>query len=287
MKRILICCSLAALVVMLAGCSSEPAGGPETENLAGPAGVEEPSDPASPPGSVWEEGAGWVVHLTVTAKGAKAAPQTAGRKSSETYSAKYSASFPLNLGTPAVLGFKGPAWQHMVTQGVEGLGSPEALAVPITFVGESEYQSVDTWQATCPTDDAGTRTVVTKGSADAKGSIQGLSLSPEVQAIGVLDIAADLKSYSLSLAAGGSGTEQTNTTTTTTSCGNGSKNTESNNATRERGMGIKLDGLSGLPLPSTRSALTGSRTIPLRFEIGRFDGTLDANVEWNITPLGR
>jgi outer membrane receptor for ferric coprogen and ferric-rhodotorulic acid len=83
------------------------------------------------------------------------------------------------------------------------------------------------------------------------------------------------------------GNEQTNTVTTTTGCQNGSKNTESTNSSRERGFTVDQFEVTGIPLPSSRTALTGSKTIPMRLSIGPIDEELDATVQWNITPLGR
>src|SRR5204863_8108495 len=97
----------------------------------GPTGATGATGAASVTGSGWEKTKGWVVNLTVTGTGSKDASGELGT-SHETYTVKVVASVPLNYGSPAlgVPGSPGPRWQVIAA---EGMGSPEALATPITF----------------------------------------------------------------------------------------------------------------------------------------------------------
>ena len=108
----------------------------------------------------------------------------------------------------------------------------------------------------------------------------------------IMQISPDLDKYSLLLVLGASankGGEKMQTVTNTKNCRTGETDTETEDNNRDLSYGFAIDSarISDLPLPSTRSTLTGSKTVPIRFYIGKFVGDLDATVQWTLTPLGK
>jgi hypothetical protein len=140
---------------------------------------------------------------------------------------------------------------------------------------------------------SGTVTTTAKGSAKAKGTLDDASIEQlmgagEMYIQTVLEFALDLKSYGLLLGVSATnGSEQTQSVGNTKNCITGEPDSRTANGSRDMVYGISADQskLNGFPLPSSRSALNGSKTVPIRFSIGRFEDNLDATVEWNITPL--
>jgi hypothetical protein len=223
--------------------------------------------------SAWESGDGWIVDMVITASGSQSNAQD-GRTAVSTYSARYQGSVPLNYGTPGA-GGQGPAWQLVAT-----LGSARAQAQPITFNGTAEYRGEFTSPEMCPVE-AATRTV-TVATATAQlntsdhGSMAFLGGGSRFQ------ISGDLSTYDLMAGVAATGTETTTTTVTGSGSCAGPPTTET--VTGERSLG-GLFQLTGLPLPAGPGAMSGTNTVPMRFQIGGFDGELDATVQWTLRPM--
>ncbi|MEQ1854973.1 MAG: DUF4412 domain-containing protein [Longimicrobiales bacterium] len=223
--------------------------------------------------SAWESGDGWVVDVVITASGSESNAQD-GRTGASTYSARYQGSVPITYGTPGA-GGRGPAWQLVAT-----LGSARALAQPMTFTGTAEYRGEFTSPDLCPID-AATRTVIVS-TATAQLSTSDHS-SPAFLAGGSrFQISGDLGTYDLMAGVGATGTETTTTTVTSSGPCAGPPSTET--STRE----LTLSGgfqLTDLPLAASPGAMRGTNTVPMRFQIGRFEGELDATVVWTLRPI--
>ena len=100
------------------------------------------------------------------------------------------------------------------------------------------------------------------------------------------EISGDLRTHHLLVGAGA--TEPTETTETTTTITSGCPNSDAQNvtdsATSQPSMSINVD-LTGLPLASSPGTMRGTENVPVRFDIGAFDGELPANVEWTLRPI--
>ncbi|MBI4480781.1 MAG: DUF4412 domain-containing protein [Acidobacteria bacterium] len=241
----------------------------------------EDSDSDSEPGSVWEEGNGWVMNVTITAKGTSE-ERSQISENRTTVTAKYVVSVPLNYGTPAVMGMMGPMWTHLPGQ---EMGSPEAQRKPVTYSAEWEYQTIARENLGCQGEATGnsTGTRTTKGTVAAKGSMTGKP-SALLNVTGVLRISPDLETYAILVGAlDGEGSEQTTWKFEDHCDAKQNKNETSPPVTRS--LDVKQFEIKDLPLPSSRTALTGTKTIPWPLSVGPFGMETQATVQWNITPL--
>ena len=239
------------------------------------------SEADSEPGSVWEEGNGWVMNVTVTAKGTSE-ERSQISQSNTTVTAKYTVSMPLNYGTPAVMGMMGPMWTYLPGQ---AMGSPEAQSKPVTYSAEWEYQTITRVNLGCGGEATGnsTETAATKGKVAAKGSMTGQP-SALLNIGAVLRISPDLETYGILVSAqAGDGSEQTTWKFEDHCDAKQNKNETSPPVTRS--LDVKQFEIKDLPLPSSRKALTGTKTIPWPFSVGPFRMDTQATVQWNITPL--
>ena len=235
----------------------------------------------SEPASKWEEGKGWVMNVTITAKGTKE-DRTQIEVTNVMLTVKYTASIPLNLGQPgASAGVEraGPVWSYMPSV---GMGYAAANAKPVTYTAEWEYQSVRKYNTGCPMPGKSTVTSTTRGKVEAKGSMA----APPVQLIagGALTIGPDLRTYGFMVSVmGGEGSEQTTTSEVDHCAGNATK-TETRPPEESRVDFNQID-IEDQPLPSSRKALTGTKTIPWPFSVRPLRMDTQATVQWNITPL--
>ncbi|MSR20762.1 MAG: hypothetical protein EXR91_07260 [Gemmatimonadetes bacterium] len=227
----------------------------------------------------WEAGDGWVAELVVTASGSESGTSEMGSWT-ENYSARYTASVPITYGTPAVGAAMGPAWQLVPT-----LGSPRGLAQPLTFSGTSEFRRELNRPVACAIGEDGVRgVIVSRGSGSTNATNHN---SPGIQMAQVRwEISGDLRTHHLLVGAGATEpTETTETTTTITSrCPNSDAQNVTDSATSQPSMSINVD-LTGLPLALSPGTMRGTGTVPMRFDIGAFDGELPANVEWTLRPI--
>jgi hypothetical protein len=235
-----------------------------------------------PKGSGWEKTKGWVINFTITGSGSSAGGDpTRGWK--EAYSVKVSGSVPLNIGSPSIgmAGAPGPLW---MTNGTGGLGTPEALATPITFKVETGGK-LDTWHpAACMVgDDGGTsagtiktdtekRLLLTDNSHDL-GTVQG-----------AFKISWDLKTYDVLAIIGSLSIPESlvDVKVNAISCRDGKPytRTEPPKTPGSKAYQIRLD-YKGLPLPSTVGPVSGSQKA--RLTLGGRE--TDATINWTITPI--
>ena len=238
------------------------------------------------PASEWERGSGWVLKLTVTASGSdtrnEPEPGEVFRsyRFHATYSGKYEATVPLNFGTPAVPGFVGPTWSFLppAEAGARAKAGP-ALSV------ETNYESIEMREA-CPIEDATTVSTTRKSAARVTETMEYPFVSM-ANVTAKVTLASDLQSYDLWLAVSArEGREDTRIVTTTRSCPDRSEKTEVSYASRNLSL-VMLPAveIKGIPLPSSRSAITGSKTMPSRFRMGDFLVAVKATYAWTITPL--
>ena len=232
----------------------------------------------------WESGDGWMVSVTVTASGERTLSDPtileARNESTESYSIELRGSFPLNYGAPGVPGSAGPRWQL-----IPGIGSDRGNAAQISFSAESAYQSDGSHVAECSiVDGPNTWTRTTRGLMDWN---LGPATSDNMAAQGVSfywQIAPDLQTYELMIGVAGEATETTEGVTNYGPCPPDPVTSEPINETAARQYTTGLQ-ITGEPLPSARGTVTGSRTMPLQFNIGGFSGELDATVEWTLSPI--
>ena len=235
----------------------------------------------SEPASIWEGGNGWVMNVTVTAKGAtEDRGQNWERRNSVT--AKYVASFPLNAGRGGFREMAGPLW---MTWQSAGKGYPAANAKPVTYNAEWEIVDITHGNNGCGMGEGqgnATTTNTTKGKVDARGSMTGPTATPI--AGGSLTISPDLTTYDLRVGVqAGDGSEQTTTSEVDHCAGNATK-TETRPPEESRVDFNQID-IEDQPLPSSRKALTGTKTIPWPFSVRPLRMDTQATVQWNITPL--
>ena len=241
------------------------------------------------PASEWERGPGWVLKLTVTASGSDTRNEPApgeifrSYKAIAKYSAKYEATVPLNFGTPAVPGFMGPTWSFLPPT-VEGVRDMMAFPPPALSV-ETKYESIEARDA-CPIQDGSIVSTTRKSAARVTGSktfpfVNMANVSAQVK------LSSDIQSYDLwLLISTREGKEDTRIVTTTMSCSDRSEKTEESDASRDlKNVSLPKVEFKGIPLPSSRSALTGTRTLPTLLGMGDYLVRVEATYEWTITPL--
>ena len=238
------------------------------------------------PASIWEEGKGWVMNITITAKGAKKGSDQVF-VTNETLTVKYTASFPLNAGMPGVPEMAGPTWMTSPVQVIKG--SPEAWAKPVTYTAEWEYQRITKTNTGCDKNDLHgirpgntTRTIITKGKTESKGSLSAVPADLDIG--GNLVISSDLDSFQFMAVArtNKAGSEQT-TEKMEDHCD--AKNNTNENSTGEGNVSMGQIDIEDLPLPASRTAITGTKTMPWPADTSRFDIDMEATVQWNITPI--
>lgn len=242
-----------------------------------------PRGTVAQPGSGWEKGKGWVINVTVTGTATSNDNGESGTRR-EIYTPKIVASIPLNFGSPAagVVGAPGPMWQLIVAP---GMGSPEALAAPLTLAVEADGTLERVHKAACGIgEDPYTETGTIKTNGQRRVTLSQLAAQPSADLSptqALFKIAADLKTYDLLLSVGTSEIkEATEIHIDGTSCRDKTHytKTESSSATPE--FKISLD-LKGLPLPSAVGPVTGSKKMPMSLG-GR---QTEATVNWTLTPI--
>ena len=234
---------------------------------------------AGPTGSGWEKTKGWVVNLTITGTGSTNKSGESGTEH-ETHTVKITASVPLNYGSPAlgVPGTPGPRWQVIASP---GMGSPEALATPITFDVDLDGKIDRDYKGACGiAEDAFTSVGILKAAAQKKG----LLTKPSGElggAQGLFKISGDLKTYDLMAGVGAVDVKETTETRVNgKSCSDGKSYTKNQTSSTSPQYSAMID-LKGLPLPSAVGPVSGSKKMPMT--IGGH--AIDATVNWTITPI--
>ena len=235
--------------------------------------------PAGATGSAWEKAKGWILNVTV--EGTSPPEQQGSNRKHAKYSAKYVASAPLNLVSPAagVPGTPGPIWQH-----APGVGdSPEVRAVPITLSVETEGRTdVDGSKEVCSiVGGPYTSQALMKGSA--RKSVPSTQMSGELLAQPtMLKMSADLKTFDLLASVGGMvGYEVTKTRINHGACPPGLASVENKTDSTKFDFGFIVD-LKGAALPSSFGPIAGSKKMTVSDAQHRM---IDATVTWTITPI--
>ena len=169
-------------------------------------------------------------------------------------------------------------WQVMAA---EGMGSPEALATPITFGVELNGKIERAYKGSCAiAEDQFTSVGIVKASAQKRGLLTK-PLAELGQAQGVFKISADLKTYDLATGVGAVDIKETTETRIDgKSCSDGHTYTKNETSSLTPQYSITID-LKGLTMPSAVGPVSGSKKMPMT--IGGHE--MDAVVNWTITPI--
>lgn len=232
-----------------------------------------------PTGSAWEKGNGWLLTLTINATAVTNRDGEMGTNR-ETYTTRYVASIPLNYGSPAVgvPGAPGPMWTHMAA---DGMGSAEALALPLSLAVESEARTESGYKGACGiAEDPFTAVGTMKASAQRSVPIK--QPSTELRAQAVFKLSGDLKTYNLLAGVGMlKAKEVTQTRVEKKGCRDGALHVENKSESRDVEYGVPAIEVNGLPLPRSVSPISGSKKMPVRLGAREFDAT----VSWTLTPI--
>ncbi len=232
--------------------------------------------------AIWEAGAGYVMNLTVTMKAAR--ENGDGKNNARTRSAltmRYTASIPMNYGTPAVPPTVGPQWSLLASK---GSGRPQAEALPVTMAlewGEQIDAHLDTGGCEGIEQFRSDTTTVVKGKAAATGPITQSATQGYAQAL--MQISGLLTSYSF--VGGVTSSNQADVVTTSRRvdhCAGDRVMNETKNTRKPVGdLGNLGVNIKDVPLPPTPPGLRGTRNVPLQFN--GYSGP--ATIEWNIAPI--
>ena len=251
---------------------------------------ERPKGPVSATGSAWEKGNGFTLSVTITAAQAEGPTTVNGKGGSSTerksYSIKWTASMPLNYGSPAagVPGAPGPMWT--LAAGARGVGTAAAAKVPVSLSVTTEAKFDRSVTSDCKSygeeGPADPGTYQERMSTTTQKSVPVTELSTALITQGNLTLSADLKTYDLRAGViHAEGQEVTKSHEETTGCLDKQLHKEDKTINpRTADYKFTLD-LKGEPLPATVSTISGSKKMPVQID-GR---TLDATVSWTITPI--
>ena len=230
-------------------------------------------------GSDWEKGKGWVLEVTVVGTNSRTVTNDLIGTANETFTGKFVASIPLNYGTPGigVPGAPGPNWTHIPN---EGMGAPEAFAVPLTFTVETEAKGDGKYGGACMVGaDANTSVTSMKGSGKKTASIK--KRDPELISQGMFKMSADLKTYDLLASVSDLQVKEvTQINYQKKSCRDGHAYADSETKTVTPNYAFSVD-IKGNPLPAKAGVVTGSKKMPMKLGFRE----LDATVSWTITPI--
>lgn len=228
----------------------------------------------------WEAGPGYVMNLTITMRAAKPRGPDPNRWEQSNIAMRYTASIPMNYGTPAVPPNLGPQWTVLQAA---GSGSPQAEATPATMSLEWDEQIERHVVNGCGAVDGETSdtTTTVKGSAAGRGLITQPATQGYAQAM--LQINGALTSYNFT---GGvtfsSPADVTATARHVDHClGDRVTNTTNNTKPPVGNLGMPAVDIKDVPLPPTPVGLRGTRSVPWRFN--GYQGP--ATVEWTIAPI--
>jgi hypothetical protein len=228
----------------------------------------------------WEAGAGYVVNFTITMQATKqdGSPNNSRRSN---LSMRYTASVPLNYGTPAVPPTKGPSWSILQAA---GSGSRQAEATPVTESLEWEEQiarHVDTGGCTGIEYERADYAIVVRGRS--VGSTPLIKPPTQGYAQAMFRIDGALTSYNIMAGAGSTAQADVVTTTRRTDhcLGDRVTNTTENTKAALSNLGQLMMDIKDAPLPPTSAGLRGTRNVPMQFN--GYEGP--ATVEWTITPI--
>ena len=238
-----------------------------------------PPTQAAIAGSDWEKGKGWVLVVTVVGTESKTFANDLIGTASETFSGKFVASIPLNYGTPGigVPGAPGPLWTHMPN---EGMGAPEAFAVPLSFDVETEAKGTGKYGGACGVGaDPNTSVTTMKGAGRKSVSIK--KMEPELTAQGMFKMSSDLKTYDLIASVSNLQIQEVSQIKyEKKSCKDGHAYADNETKTVTPTYSFKVD-VKGNPLPARVGVVTGSKRMPMKLGFREFETT----VSWTITPI--
>jgi len=210
--------------------------------------------------------AGYVMNLTVTMKAAR--ENGDGKNNARTRSAltmRYTASIPMNYGTPAVPPTVGPQWSLLASK---GSGRPQAEALPVTMAlewGEQIDAHLDTGGCEGIEQFRSDTTTLVKGKAAATGPITQSATQGYAQAL--MQISGLLTSYSF--VGGVTSSNQADVVTTSRRvdhCAGDRVTNETKNTRKPVGdLGNLGVNIKDVPLPPTPPGLRGTRNVPLQF----------------------
>jgi hypothetical protein len=244
------------------------------------------ANPAASRYAAWEQGAGYVLNVTVTVKStAKFSGKNAfgGQlESNSVTTARYTASIPLNHGTQAVdVGSAeqsiGPSWSLL---NLAGSGSKDVLARPVTYAMDWRKESTEHLNYGCDgviNNGNTTTTTVTTHKAQAATSIGKLSTDVIPQALVRLN--GGLTAYHLVIGVSGNAEGDVIKTSSVVDHCAGGRVTNNKETTREEIHPLSFD-LAAVPLPATPAAWKGTQTVPWKR-----DGAETATLEWSIVPV--
>jgi hypothetical protein len=228
----------------------------------------------------WEAGLGYVMTLTVTMRAAKPPGPNPTRWEQSNISMRYTASIPMNYGTPAVPPNLGPQWSALQAA---GSGSPQAEATPLTMNLEWDEQIETHIAEGCnPVSGEATDTTTTvKGRAGGRGLITQPVTQGYAQAM--LQINGALTSYNfLGGVVFSTPADVTANARRVDHCaGDRVSNTTNNTKPPVGNLGMSTVDIKDVPLPPTPTGLRGTRSVPWRFN----GYTGPATVEWTIAPI--
>jgi hypothetical protein len=227
----------------------------------------------------WEAGAGYVLNFTITMQAAKQTGD-ANNYVGSNISMRYTATVPMNYGTPAVPPSIGPGWTVLQAA---GSGSPQAEAIPATMNLEWDEQIERRVRNGCnPVDgDNSDTTTTVKGRATGRGPITQPATQGYAQAM--FQVNGALTTYNV-----GGGVTFNNQAEVVANARRvdhclGDRVTNTTETTRPplANLGQLNIDIKDLPLPPTPAGLTGTQTLPRQFN--GYQGP--ATVQWTITPI--
>lgn len=234
--------------------------------------------------AIWEAGAGYVVNFTITMRASKTGLFREDKmRVQSNISMRYTASVPMNYGTPASPPARGPSWSILQ---LAGSGSRQAETVPVTERLEWEEQvstryNTDRCDANFIEPQNYTTTSVIKGTGASSSPL--IKPATEGYAQAMFQINGVLTSYDIMAGAGS--TAQADVVETTRNVDHCANDRVTNETKNSKAAFTSLGGLqiniTGVQLPPTPAGLRGTRTIPFQFK----GYTGPANVEWTITPI--
>jgi hypothetical protein len=236
--------------------------------------------PAAPRGpSPYEGGLGWVLNVTITAKGStprqgNAALQSYGSSSS---TGVYTASIPFNQGNPPIP-TQGPQWVFLP---LAGTGSPQVEAAPLTFGVDTRVETIGQMTGDCTfigrTDS--TTVVTRKGQLSTTIAKVGL----QVSGVAIWKFAPDLATYSLTAqlhTINDAQATETRTSRTVDHC-NADRVTNQSESKKTSVGGLTFEVKDVRLTADAAGVIKGSATIPWT----ALQDATTATAEWTITRV--
>jgi hypothetical protein len=194
---------------------------------------------------------------------------------------RYTASVPMNYGTPAVPPSIGPMWTVLQAP---GSGSRQAEATPVSESLEwQEEITVHVDTGSCQGVEVERADFTTTVTGKSASSVPLLRPATRGYTQAMFRINGALSAYNILAGAGTNAkADVVSVTRKIDHCaGDRVTNMTENTKPALGDLGQLLIDFKDVPLPATPVGLIGARTVPLRFN--GYEGP--AAVEWNITPI--